>query len=98
MLPDIGYTHRYPPDPLPGLATSRSAAPRTGLATGAREGGDASRRLASMPVIAWGLPCAPQGGPSSYTYIFYVHLQDVSRGTQAVGADHEGFLQAQPPT
>ena len=98
MLPNIGYTHRYPPDSLPGLATGRSAAPHTRLATNAREGGDASRRLASTPVIAWGLPRASQGGPSNHTYIFYVHLWDASRGTQAVEADHEGFLLERPLT
>ena len=48
-------------------------------------------------LLRGGPPCAPQGGPSSHTYIFYVHLQDTSRGTQAFGAEHEGFLPARPP-
>ena len=98
MLRNIGYTHRYPPDPLPGLATGRLAAPHTRLAIGAREGGDGSRWLASTPVIAWGPPRAPQGSPSNHTYIFYVHLQDASWATQAVEADHDGFLLEWPPT
>ena len=44
-----------------------------------------------------GAPCAPQGSPNSHTYIFYVHLQDASRGTHAFGVEHERFLLARPP-
>ena len=47
MFPDIGYTNWYPPDSLPRFAIRRSAAPYTGLETGAQEGGVAPRRLAS---------------------------------------------------
>ena len=92
MLPHIGYTNRYPPDFLHGSAIGRSAALFTRLATGALEGGVVPHRLASTPAIVGGLPHAPQGSPSSHTCIFYVHLQDASRGMQAFGVEHEGFF------
>ena len=79
MLSDPSNAHKSSTDPVPRGAACRSMTSDPGLASGAQEGEDMSGRLAGTPPIARGSPSSTEGGPSRYTHLLHVDLQDAGR-------------------